>query len=248
MSNIQKRPSSNLNLKGKVDQIQSLAKAKQSALAQVELPRLFYQLVIFVLDGSDSMNWKGKSGKSKGEEIDEVIKPIISRLKQSKNSNSFDISAWAYSEDSVPFLPITAVKKIDDEFDFNPTNHIDTYRTYVSETLKNSLGQAEIYLENNKGKNSQVLILLLSDGDFHDTESAIELSEKIIDNPHITLSSSFLETANMQEEYIEACQQNLIKMTSSFEGDDLYYFKSTVDPDEIRKHMIKSISTVSKIG
>jgi len=42
--------------------------------------------------------------------------------------------------------------------------------------------------------------------------------------------------------------QNNIKSLSSIDSNGLHFFHSKVDPIEIRNHMIKSISTVSKIN
>jgi hypothetical protein len=43
------------------------------------------------------MTWEGVTGKTKGSEIHDQIIPIIERLRNSKNSNSFDINMFAFS-------------------------------------------------------------------------------------------------------------------------------------------------------
>lgn len=249
MSNIQKgtEKTGTLSLRERLELLSLNTKGKESALSKIELPRLFYQLVIFALDGSGSMKSIGKTGKSKGEEVSEIIQPIIERLKASKNSSSFDISGWVYSKDSNPFLPITPVTKVPDDFEFNPLKWISPLTTYVSETLLGIKEQAFSYLEKHKDKNAQILIILLSDGDLDDRENAKSIAEEIKNNKKVTISSAFLETEGISILQIEKGQQTLKSLSSSSHIDADYYFKSTVDPEEIRKHMIKSISTVSKI-
>ena len=59
----------NISKSGKLDLLNINTSALTASLNDLAIPRLFYQLVIFVLDGSGSMTYPGISGNSKGEEV-----------------------------------------------------------------------------------------------------------------------------------------------------------------------------------
>lgn len=69
---------------GKLNLLDINTNALTAALNDLAVPRLFYQLVIFVLDGSGSMTYPGISGNSKGEEVENAVKKVIERLINSK--------------------------------------------------------------------------------------------------------------------------------------------------------------------
>lgn len=226
------------------------SKAYSDALSNFELPRLFYQLVVFILDASESMTWEGISGKTKGEEIHEQINPIIARLQSSKNKNCFDINMHAFSMSSKEFIGTTSVVKIDiNSSDFNPCNHVGNYKTYAAETLEIVESNVNRYF-NQHEQNSQALIIILSDGALDDYEKCNEICNRIKANKKTKIASYLLEDKNWKEtlnkeRLIEF--QNNIRNLSSVDSYGMNFFQSKVNPEEIRNHMIKSISTVSKI-
>lgn len=221
-----------------------------SALANLELPRLFYQLIVFVLDASDSMTWEGITGKSKGEEIHEQIVPIIKRLQSSKNKNCFDISMIAFSQESVEFIKSKKVTEIDAEtFDFNPCNKVGNFQTEIQDALELAEERVLGYFEGHPS-NSQALIIVLSDGALNDQKEALEICERIKENKKVTIASYLFEDKKWKDKFtieqLSYLQKN-IKDLSSVDCNGINFFHSKVDAEEIRKHMIKSISTVSKI-
>lgn len=234
----------------KLDLTNLNTKAFGDALSNVQIPRLFYQLVVFILDASDSMTWEGITGKSKGEEIHEQIVPIIKRLQISKNKNCFDINMYAFSNESKEFLEMKNVTEIDaDNFNFNPCVYVDNYQTRILQTIQDVELKVQSYLTKYEN-NGQALIMILSDGDLNDYRESFELCRKLKTNKKITIASYLLEDKNWRESLpeskLEEFQEN-IKKLSSIDSNDIHFFHSKVDPEEIRKHMIKSISTVSKI-
>ena len=123
------------------------------------------------------------------------------------------------------------------------------------------------YPNSNIDKNSQVLIQILSDGaidDFAKTESVVN---KLKNNHKITVACQFIESEiDKDSEYyswnestgkldydskwtIEEVEESRKRVSNKFKklasSEDL--FITSPNPEEIRKHMIKSISTVSKI-
>lgn len=221
--------------------------ALTKSLGTIEIPRLFYQLVIFVLDGSGSMSYTGSSGKSKGEEVEEAVKKTIERLHQSKNKNSFDISIWAYANESVQISKILSATDINLNSSIDPCFHINKYDgTNLTETLKSVDIECQAYLDKYRDKNAQALVVILSDGAIEDYEVAVLNCDNLKNTSKTSISSIFFESENWQENYLTKDVETL-KNEMRYMASDDSFFASTLDPEEIRKHMIKSISTVSKV-
>ena len=225
-------------------------KSLAGALSKAELPRLFYQLVIFILDASQSMTWEGLTGLPKGEELSAQLPQIIDRLQKSKNKNCFDISMIAFSQDTNTFMPPTNVTKLElDKFDFNPCNKVGNYKTFMEESLLGSESMINQYFSNHKD-HSQALILILTDGDINDYVNCMSITNRLKQNNRITISSCLFEDKNwnaiLDNDSLDRIKKNVMNLASlSVSGES--YFVSKIDPEEIRKHMLKSISTVSKI-
>jgi len=216
-------------------------------MATTALPRLFYQLVTFVIDGSGSMTYPGKSGKSKAQEVEDAIKQVLERLLNSKNKNSFDVSFWAYANESVQISNITPVESFDLNQSINPCDYIQKYDgTNLISTLKSVKNECANYLKMNASKNAQALVVILSDGALDQYEESSHVCNLIKNLDNVSVSSIFYESKRWQENYhvqdIEILKKDMEHLASNSN-----LFKSTLDPEEIRKHMIKSISTVSKI-
>lgn len=219
----------------------------QEALSKLEIPRRFYQLVIFILDGSGSMTFPGITGKSRGHEVNETIKSVLVRLQDSRDKTSFDISTYAFADQNVCVIPIQEVKKLNIEnSDFNPCNHISLYKhTILAPSLRSVKSEIENYLAQNQSLPNAALMVILSDGAIHDIDEAVEICEDIVKNSKVTISTIFFRDKKQVEESLEEeislCSDNLQKLASKNA-----FFIDTVDPNSIREHMIKSISMVSK--
>lgn len=237
--------------KGKLDLAGINNSALSASLGKLSIPRLYYQLVVFVLDGTGSMTWEGKSGKSKGGEVHDSIIKILERLDTSKNRKSFDIAAYAFAEEHQTILnPIQLCEFDFKNFNFDPTIHFpEKYKyEFLDDTLKEVNDTCNKYLEINKEKNSQALIIILSDGAIKHYDSALDYINEIKKNKKTTISSILLEDMRWMND--EDFKQKVRLKLEKFSSDNINghnFFMSNVDPEEIRKHMIKSISTVSKI-
>lgn len=237
----------NISKTGKLDLLNINTSALTASLNDLAIPRLFYQLVIFALDGSGSMTYEGISGKSKGEEIEIAVKQVIKRLLNSKNKNSFDLNIWAYANESIKILNTIPVNSFDLNQNINPCDYIQKYDgTNLISTLGSVQEECADYLTLNKNKNAQVLIVILSDGALDQYEQSLKLCNSIKTQEKITVSSIFYESKVWQDNYNV---QDIVVLKKDMENlaSDPSLFTSTLDPEEIRKHMIKSISTVSKI-
>lgn len=219
----------------------------QVSLGQVELPRMFNQLIIFLLDGSGSMTFEGISGKSKGDEVHEAVIKVLQRLQVSKNKSSFDVAFWAYANETVQMYPLKPVKEIKLAQDcFDPCKFINDYKfTKLTKALGCAKDLASEYLEKYKSENTKILILILGDGAINDYSKCLEIKEEISNIQSISFSSILFESTNWQELEeltIKKWKYNFSQLASS-QADYL----STVDPEKIRSHMIQSITKVSKI-
>lgn len=246
MKSIQKTPSKNLTTKIGNGNLKRLS----IGLTKISMPRLFYQLVVFVIDGSGSMKGEGISGKTKGEEVGEAITSIIERLKKSKNKESFDVAILSYSEDVATILSPTPVTEIDASVNFNPCDFVKNYKTFIEPALGQAEEFIDKYLEQHKNKNSQALLIILSDGALHDYKLAYETTNNLKHKERVTISSYLFEDkkwkAEASQEALQELRDQMLKLSSTPFDESTKFFKSTVDPDEVRKHMIKSITTVSK--
>ncbi|CAL2080238.1 conserved hypothetical protein [Tenacibaculum dicentrarchi] len=237
--------------KGKLDLLNINTSTLTACLSGLVVPRLFYQLVVFVLDASESMTWEGVSGESKGKEIHNQIGPIIKKLAGSKNANSFDVSMYAFSQTHKEFVSMQTPNSIDIEnFNFNPCNYVGNHQTYAEPVFLEAEEKINNYLLENKDKNSQAMIVFLGDGDIYDYSKVIDICNRLKSNNKITILSYLMEdrswSEELEKEKLDRLRNN-IKNMSSKDNNGLNFFESKVDPEEIRKHMIKSISTVSKI-
>jgi len=242
--------------------------ALSSSLGKLVVPRMFYQLVIFVMDGSASMHSKSITGLSKGEEIDKNLKQTIDRLKESKNASSFDICLYAFSNDYKNVFGVKELNTITNDISFNPYDIIQKPGgTYLESTLLDVKNTIDIYFEDKKDKHHQALVLLLTDGKVFDYSESLLVINEIKENPRVTVSTMYLgsninensisNSNNEQKrainisderkiEYLRNKERNFAENLKKFASDESL-FLTTINPEEIRKHMIKSISTVSKI-
>jgi len=253
---------------GKLDLLNINTSALSACLDDLAIPRLFYQLVIFIIDGSNSMNEDSKNGISKADEIDKGIRSIIQRLKESKNSNSFDLCFLAFSEEFEDVISIKNITDISPDQSFNPLTFVTPKGTKLNDSLIHTKELVTKYHKKNETKNCQVLIQILSDGAISDYEASIKTVDEIKSINNTTVSCQFLES-HIEEgqnwysfnessgeldfdskwtiEEVRKSEEIIAKKFKKFASTpDL--FVTSIDPEEIRKHMIKSISTVSKVA
>lgn len=229
---------------------QKFQQAAQMVTSPMEIPRVFHQLVVFLLDGSGSMTAAGRTGRTKGKELHDAMAKVLARLQASRNKNCFDISCRVYSTEEKEILPQQPVTQIMlDKWSFDPLDHIEADETYGATSLEAAFEEAKTYLRNRTDKQSNALIILLTDGDFHDEDDVAAVADRIRAHPGVSLATIFYETELTEEweelvgaDYNEICAAVLRGMATE-EAD----FASTVDPEVIRNHMIKSISRTSQV-
>jgi hypothetical protein len=217
-------------------------------LDEYELPRMFNQLVIFVLDGSGSMTFNGESGKSKGHEVHQAVIGVKKRLLQSKNKLSFDCASIAFARDTSIMHGVKNIKEYDLATDlFNPCEFSDNKdATMIEHALEEANSIANEYLVRYKDQNTKVLICILGDGEINDYNFAIDLKNNKLINEKIIIATILFETpdwiADKDTSELNAIRNNFIKLASSGS-----FYASAVDAETIRAHMIQSITKVSNI-
>lgn len=219
----------------------------KAALTKMVLPRMFYQLVIFLVDASASMTWSSPNGIAKSNEVCNAVRDIIARLKKSKNCSSFDMTVWAYANNADQIIPVSAVSDIiDEEMYYDPMQYNKQVNyTKILEALEETGRIAQNYLKQHSEKDCQVLYVVLSDGIIHDHEAAAEFQKKLIsDQPRIAFSTSFFAEPEDSTNY--DLQQQKLGREILFNMATPGHFTDNISAEEIRKHMIKSISLTSK--
>jgi Mg-chelatase subunit ChlD len=214
-----------------------------SAPSGFVLPRLFNQLVIFLLDGSGSMTFEGETGESKGREVSKEVSEVLTRLLESKNKDCFDVAVYAFANEHKCILEPTALKDINLNGDYNPCNYIDDYGwTKVGKSLQVARQKAQEYVakHDKPGFPAKSMILVLSDGAIHDISETKREAEQAKMDARIFLASVFFSSDECSSEESAKAQEALRSLASS---GGLFSITDTVS--DIREHMINSISTLS---
>ena len=191
------------------------------------------------------MTFAGNSGRAKGEEVSEAVRSVVDRLRTSKNKDCFDVIMWGYGNSSDQILPQTPVGKINQDSSFNPCKYISDYtNTKLHPALKDVQGSIQNYLRKHDrpGVPAKAMVLILSDGALSDQEICLKTTNEFKLDARVHISSMFFESAGVQKSVDVELQKNLRELAS---GDEL--FRSSSNIDEIRDHMIHSISSISEL-
>jgi hypothetical protein len=216
------------------------------SLGDVSLPRLFNQLVVFILDGSGSMSFPGTSGQSKAEEVNLVTNSIIERLIKSRQKECFDVAGYAFAVDTQCMIAVTSAEDVRIGHDFNPCNHVGDHRaTRVAKAFERTEQDIQKYFEKHtsSGIKTRAIVVLLSDGQLHDYEEAQTITKRLLTTKKVDISCTYFSGADdVLSDEISSSQEKLRSLSSL----DLMY-ASSVNAEDIRDHMVKSISLSSGV-
>ncbi len=265
MSNIQKSNSqiAKKNSENALDRFKKFKKNVGESLNDGQ--RMFYQYIVFVIDASRSMRSETENGISKAEEVDKAIKSVLNRLKRSKHTSSFDIGMWCFSDDFTCIFSNKGVRELDGH-DFNPLNLInEPGATYLNSALLDVEKEIDNYCKQNFTKNHQVLMLLLTDGAINDRIESLKTITRIKEKQNVSVSAMYLgrfiyendKYYSWNEKTDQIDYNSPVDIKDVIEGDRLRgerlkefatseaFFINNMNPEEIRKHMIKSVSTTT---
>jgi uncharacterized protein YegL len=263
-------PSKNSNALEKFEKLQGKLSALKTSLNKNEvIPRIYNQLVLFVLDGSRSMARHSINNIPKAQDIHENVQKVLDRLRSSKNRTSFDIGMIAFSDESKNVFGIKELKDISENESFNSLKLIDrTGGTMFLPALTEAEKMIEDYMSNiTNGLPRNALILLMTDGMMADYKESLIKAEELKLRRDVTVSVMYLEQIleegskwygwdELKNEFDYSYEFSIEEVKESREkrreklmlyATDKSAFMNTADPEAIRNHMIKSISDTSQL-
>lgn len=266
-SNLPAKGSSTLEKSSKLQG--RLSELKTSLNKNEVIPRIYNQLVLFVLDGSRSMRSDSIKGISKAQDIHENVQLVLDRLRGSKNRSSFDIGMIAFSDECINVFGIKELKDVSESQSFNSLSLLNNpggtkFLPALSEA-ESMINQYFSSITNQLPRNA--LVLLMTDGVMDDYQDSLLKAEELKLMNHVTISVMYLEaliedgskwygwdevtgemdyslefTIDEVRERRGKRAQKLVNYASSQSG-----FMVTMDADGVRNHMIKSISDTSHL-
>jgi hypothetical protein len=251
------------NFKGKFKVLKTILKNNEV------IPRIYNQLVVFVLDASRSMESLSKNGISKAQDIHENVQLVIERLRKSKNKTSFDIGMIAFSDDCVNVFGVKELKDISESQSFNSVMLIkDSGGTKFYPALNEAEVMIEEYFSSIKNELPRnALILMMTDGEMDDYNKSLAKVKELQLNKDITISVMYLDSLIQDEstwhswdektgevdysnswtiEEVKDWKKRQIEKLVHFASSDSF-FMTTMDAEGVRNHMIKSISDTSHL-
>jgi uncharacterized protein YegL len=263
-------PSKSSNALEKFGKLQGKLAALKTSLNKNEvIPRIYNQLVLFVLDGSRSMEGLSSNKISKAEDIHENVQKVLERLRSSKNRTSFDIGMIAFSDECKNVFGIRELKDVSEKESFNSLNLLDKNGgTMFLPALTEADKMIEEYMSNIPNTLPRnALILLMTDGVMDDYLGSLIKAEELKLKGNTTISVMYLDNVikDGNDWYSWDEKTGEIDYSSPWTVDEVRnwrdkrvdklmqyatnesYYMTTLDAEGIRNHMIKSISDTSQL-
>ncbi|MGM0947146.1 MAG: vWA domain-containing protein [Bacteroidota bacterium] len=266
-------PVHNPNKEGALNKFESfqgkLKHLKTSLKNNEVVPRIYNQLIIFVLDASRSMESLSKKGIPKAQDIHDNVQLVLKRLRESKNKTSFDIGMIAFSDESLNVFGIKELKEISENQSFNSVKLLKklggTKFLPALEEAEKMIDQYFSSIENDLPRNA--LILMMTDGEMDDYSESLKKVEDLKLKEHITISVMYLDSLVEDEsewhswneetgevdysnpwtiERVKDWKNKQTEKLIHFATNDSFYM-TTMDAEGVRNHMIKSISDTSHL-
>jgi uncharacterized protein YegL len=141
--------------------------------------KAFEQLGILVLDGSGSMSERGISDQPKAEEVNQAVRGLMSRLRNSRHRENFYLAVVTYDHrvNAARLVP-TPVTQVDDTADYNPLQGHGE-ETAIGDALAGAYDVAEAFLSGQSTASRSVVIVLMSDGQNNRGADPVEVAERM---------------------------------------------------------------------
>lgn len=210
-------------------EIEEIPKGKMDGMKNWE------QLIILVLDGSESMTWKGRTGKTKGSEVETMVQSFINRLKESTVVENFLMSIITYDTEvkiQQEPVPVKEMKTMDN---YDPTiGH--GKRTAIGEALNTAYNVAKKFLDEKDKLGRDVFIFLMTDGQNNEGEDPIAVSNRIRQSEYAGQIKIVTTGYGMDKEIRDDI---LMQITNIPKGGYL----RTYNPNELREFLERSLTT-----
>lgn len=254
----------------KFQKLQGTMKSLKTSLRTNEVvPRIYNQLVLFVLDGSRSMKSLSPNKIPKSQDIHNNVQLVLERLRKSKNKTSFDIGMIAFSDECKNVFGIKELKDIDESQSFNSIDLLENpggtqFLPALMEAEK-MIDQYFFSIDNDLPRNA--LVLLMTDGVMDDFQLSHEKIEELKMKNNVTVSVVYLDreidgdekwyswnektgvhdkTQEWSIEEVKNWRDRRIEKLKIYASNESYYM-TTMDAEGVRNHMIKSISDTSHL-
>ncbi len=239
-----------------------------NSLKNLAIPRTYNQLVLFVLDGSRSMKSPSINKISKAQEIHKNVQLVLERLRESRNRTSFDVAFIAFSEDFKNVFGIKELNDISKNQSFNPVEIVENSGdTNAFPALEEAERVVQEYMKSRHNDlPKSATILFMTDGMLDDYNESLTKIEEIKQMENVLISTTYFEqlieegsvwhpwnektgefdfSKTTPIEEVRLKRKRISEKLSIFSSDAFY--TNTVDPEEIRSHMINSISATSHL-
>jgi len=211
-----------------------------------EVPQTFHQLGILVLDGSGSMEEKGRNNLTKGQEVEMGMKEMFSRFDGSRVKNNFSFACVKFDTTATATLQPTPFKDIDYYGqDFNPLAGKGG-GTHIFDGLSEAKNIAVQFLSNapQGGVRHSVVILLMSDGMCFEPQKTLDVADQIKKSGGIDIACAYLSEIGSGNEAEKNDTKNLMQLIAT---NPIQYYATVYDGESLRKFFEASISQSSGI-
>jgi uncharacterized protein YegL len=141
--------------------------------------KTFEQLGILVLDGSGSMEELGISDQPKAEEINQAVRGLISRLRNSGKKENFYLAMVTYDHRvNKERLAPTPVMEVNDTDNYNPIEGHGG-ETAIGDALEGAFEVAEAFLDRQRTYSRSVVIMVMSDGQNTCGKNPVDVADRI---------------------------------------------------------------------
>ncbi len=200
----------------------------------------FYQLGIFVLDGSGSMADPTNGGTRKADEVDKAMKDLLTRFKKSRRSSCFSFAVVTFDTKASLRVSPTPAENINEMDDYDPM-HGHGGGTLISEGLNIAEQLANDYLQQQTpdGLPYSVIILIMTDGECHNSKETQRIAQQIKNGSNgrkITICTTFFSTLG------KAIDQNAKNLLIDIATNGSSGFTEVSDAESLRDFFKKSIS------
>lgn len=254
----------------KFQKLQGTMKSLKTSLRTNEVvPRIYNQLVLFVLDGSRSMQSLSPNKIPKSQDIHNNVQLVLDRLRKSKNKTSFDIGMIAFSDECKDVFGVKELKDVSVSQSFNSIELLGKPEKtrFLPALIEVDRIVKEYFnsIKNDLPKNA--LVLLMTDGVMNDYSESLSKIEEIKLMKDLTISIMYLDSELKEGDkwyswdektgeidysqvwtidQVKEWKEKMISKLKNYATSESY-FMVTMDAEGVRNHMIKSISDTSHL-